>query len=98
MPTQYAFRVLLYLELCIFPYFRTEADVLEVRNAQSYALIAALRLHKRLSLTRAFVLWINSATAIHEIIELFELEESLKGHLVQLPCNEQGLTQLEQVA
>ena len=50
------------------------------------------------SLTRAFVLWINSATAIHEIIELFELEESLKGHLVQLPCNEQGLTQLEQVA
>lgn len=26
----------------------------------------------------------------HRIIVLFELEETLKGHLVQLPCNEQG--------
>lgn len=24
------------------------------------------------------------------IMEPFELEETLKGHLVQLPCNEQG--------
>ena len=31
------------------------------------------------------------------IIELFELEGSLKSHLVQLPCNEQGHLQLHQV-
>ena len=29
--------------------------------------------------------------------ESFELEESLRGHLVQLPCNEQGLLQLYRV-
>ena len=26
----------------------------------------------------------------HRIMESFELEETFKGHLVQLPCNEQG--------
>jgi len=26
----------------------------------------------------------------HRIIESFELEGTLEGHLVQLPCNEQG--------
>ena len=26
----------------------------------------------------------------HRIIELFELEGTLKGHLVYLPCSEQG--------
>jgi len=26
----------------------------------------------------------------HRTIELFELEGTFKGHLVQLPCNEQG--------
>ena len=31
------------------------------------------------------------------VIELYELEGTLKGHLVQLPCNEQGQLQLHQV-
>jgi len=30
-------------------------------------------------------------------MELLELEETLNGHLVQLPCNEQGHLQLHQV-
>jgi len=30
-------------------------------------------------------------------MELFELEETLKGHLVQPPCKEQGHLQLNQV-
>jgi len=34
----------------------------------------------------------------YRIIELFELEGTLKRHLVQLPCNEQGHLQLHQVA
>jgi len=33
----------------------------------------------------------------HRIIESFELERTLKGHLVQPPCNEQGCLQLHQV-
>ena len=33
----------------------------------------------------------------HRNIELFELEGTFKGHLVQLPCNEQGCLQLDQV-
>lgn len=32
------------------------------------------------------------------IIESFELEETFKGHFVQLPCNKQGHLQLNQVA
>ena len=32
------------------------------------------------------------------ITELFELEGTLKGHLVQLPCSEQGHLQLHQAA
>ena len=31
------------------------------------------------------------------IIELFNLEETFKGHLVQLPCNKQGHAELHQV-
>ena len=33
-----------------------------------------------------------------EIIESLELEGTFKGHLVQLPSNEQGYAQLKQVA
>ena len=33
-----------------------------------------------------------------QIIEFLELEETFKGHLVQLPCNEQGQLWLRQVA
>ena len=33
----------------------------------------------------------------HTVIELFELEGTYKGHLVQLSCNEQGHLQLHQV-
>lgn len=44
----------------------------------------------------------NSASAhpLVEIIEseLFELEGTIKGHLAQLPCNDQGHLQLDQVA
>ena len=32
-----------------------------------------------------------------KIIESFELEGTFKGHLVQIPCNEQGHPQLHQV-
>ncbi len=32
------------------------------------------------------------------IIESLELEGTFKGHLVQLPCNEKGHVQLDQVA
>jgi len=28
--------------------------------------------------------------SIHRIVESLELEGTIKGHLVQLPCNEQG--------
>ena len=31
-------------------------------------------------------------------MESFEMEGTLKGHLVQFPCNEQGHLQLSQVA
>ena len=34
----------------------------------------------------------------HRIIESFELEQALEGHLVQLPCSEQGHLQLDQIA
>ena len=35
--------------------------------------------------------------SLHRIIGFFELEGTLEGHLVQLPCNEQGHLQLHQV-
>ena len=34
----------------------------------------------------------------HRIIDMFELEGTLNGHLLHLPCNEQGHLQLHQVA
>ena len=33
----------------------------------------------------------------HRIIQSFELEGTLKGHLAQLPCNKQGCLQLHKV-
>jgi len=38
------------------------------------------------------------STHHHRIIEISELKGTLKDHPVQLPCNEQGLLQLHQVA
>lgn len=35
---------------------------------------------------------------IHRIKESFELEGNFKGHLFQLPCNELGHAQLNQLA
>lgn len=35
---------------------------------------------------------------VYEFIEFFWLEGTFKGHLVQLPCREQGHLQLDQVA
>lgn len=32
---------------------------------------------------------------VYGTVELFELEETFKGHLTQLPCNGQGHLQLE---
>jgi len=37
-------------------------------------------------------------TPVHRIIESLELEWTLKCHLVQLSCNEQGHAQINQVA
>jgi len=34
----------------------------------------------------------------HRPLELFELERTFKGHLVQLRCNEQGHLQLDQIS
>jgi len=36
--------------------------------------------------------------AYHRKIELFELEGTFKGHLVHLPCNQQGHLQLGKIA
>ena len=44
-------------------------------------------------------IFINYTTKnYHRITESFELEGTLKGHLVQLPCIEQGYLQLDEVA
>ena len=40
----------------------------------------------------------GAAAIIHSTIQWFELEETFKGHLVQLPCNEQEYLQLDQGA
>ena len=34
----------------------------------------------------------------HRIVESLELEETFKGDLIKLSCNEQGYPQLDQVA
>ena len=40
----------------------------------------------------------KSCRSLKWFIESFDLEGTLKGHLAQLPCNEQGHQQLNQVA
>jgi len=46
--------------------------------------------------------WVNQPISIlpvfHRITESLELEGTFKGHLAQLPCNEWGHPQLDQVA
>ena len=37
-------------------------------------------------------------TQNHGIIESLELEETSEGHLVQIPCNEQGHAQTDQAS
>jgi len=52
------------------------------------------------------MLWLILRTQLTQIIyfkelqnqELFELEGTFKGLLIQVPCNEQGHLQLDQVA
>jgi len=40
----------------------------------------------------------ESEILFHRITEWFGLEGTLKGHLLQLPCSEQGHLQTDQVA
>ena len=40
--------------------------------------------------------WKARKARFHRSIESFELESTLKGYLVQLPCNEQGHLQLDE--
>jgi len=42
--------------------------------------------------------WSPQALPHLRFIELFELEETFKGHLVQHPCNEQGHLQVDKGA
>lgn len=51
-----------------------------------------------MSLLLSEMLFANVGNFGHRIIELFYLEGTFKGHLVLLPCNEQGQPQLDQVA
>lgn len=39
----------------------------------------------------------RTIVVVYKIMKWFELEVTFKGHVVQLPCNEQGHLSLEQV-
>ena len=52
----------------------------------------------RICMSPAFLIFYWLGSWFHRIIELFELEGTFKGHLVQLPYNEQGHLQLHQGA
>ena len=43
-----------------------------------------------------WITWYLGNNRNHRMVESFELDKSLKCHLVQLPCNEQGHLQLHQ--
>jgi len=51
----------------------------------------------QLSLMATASLCSQRRIVVHGIIEWLELDGTFKGHLVQLPCTEQGHPQLRQV-
>ena len=67
-------------------------------NAEYLHVISALRCTAKASERKEWLFPIVYSLCCHRIIELFEFEGTLKGHLVQLPCTEQGHLQLDQVA
>lgn len=48
--------------------------------------------------TKKVATYVYNLQKYHRIIELFKMLETLEGHLLQLPCSEQGHLQLHQVA
>ena len=53
---------------------------------------------KQQNMSKVHILTNRIRTIFHRFIEMFELEGTFKGHLVQLPCSDQGHLQLDQVA
>jgi len=66
------------------------------RNSVRVWTVLKVRGHFQIWANLSFKL-IPSFTVYHRTIESLELERTFKDHLVQLPCNEQGHPQLDQV-
>ena len=75
-------------------------DRMRAENENQQSCISAWSKERKLC---PFLLWptttqLQCAVFLHlKIMESFELERTFRGHLVQLPCNEQGHPQLHQV-